>query len=247
MIEEPPKAVKDGRPVRRSFSALTSPGAEVYLPSRRLLKEGRMRSWKTLAAAALMTLVFVGTLLVASLPAGLGAPRQDEEAIAKALAERLHDSLGFDVGKIQPQEQAPVLYQLKVRGGPIPITISTIRRAEGGVVVYAHFKFKRGPKAAGADGKGLGPGECAWLLRRMNPDEPCELLFYGFDTKIHFKPEDGSRASGYEISLEVRSNRGGKAYPWHKDFFQSFSDPAFVTEFWVTKSKDSRYFVAGLD
>lgn len=205
-----------------------------------------MRRSKTLAAAAFMILSFAGALLVASLPAGRGAPQQDEEAIARALADRLHDSLGFE-GKAQPQEKAPVLYPLKVRGGAVPITISTIRRSEGGVVVYAHFKFKRGPKAAGSDGKGLGPGECAWFLRRMNPDEPCELLFYGFDTKIHFKPGDASRASGYEISMEVRSNRGGKAYPWHKDFFQSFADMAFVTEFWVTKSKDSKYLVAGLD
>ena len=84
-----------------------------------------MRRSKTLAAAAFMILSFAGALLVASLPAGRGAPQQDEEAIARALADRLHDSLGFE-GKAQPQEKAPVLYPLKVRGGAVPITISTI-------------------------------------------------------------------------------------------------------------------------
>ena len=207
-----------------------------------------MRCSKALTATTFMTLVFVGALLLASFPAGSGAPQQNEEAIAKALEDRLHDSLGFTGQTTSPPpEEAPVLYSIKVRGGAVPVTISTIRRTKGGVVVYAHFKFKRGGKAAGLYGKGLSPGECAWIDRGMNADEPCELLFYGFDTKIHFTPGATTRAPGYEISMEVRSNRAGKAYPWHKNFFQSFADPSFVTEFRVTKSKDGKYFLAGLD
>jgi len=205
-----------------------------------------MRRWKALATAFLTMTGLIGTLYFAFPLAGRGDPRQDSAAIARALEERLKDSLGFEGGTV-PAEKPPVLYPIKVRGGAIPITISTIRRTKGGVVVFAHFKFKRGGKAAGLDGKGLSPGECAWVDRRMNADEPCELLFYGFDAKIHFQPGRATGASGYEISTEARSNRGGKTYPWHKDFFQSFSDPAFVTEFWVTISKDSKFLVAGLD
>jgi hypothetical protein len=209
-----------------------------------------MRYVRNLGLAVLMSLVLAGGLKLASLPAGGGDQGQNEEAIAKALAERLHDQLGYEgptAAAAPAEKEKPVLYPIKVRGGAVPITVSTIRRFKGGVVVYAHFKFKRGLKAAGLDGKGLGPGECAWVDRRLNPDEPCELLFYGFDTKVHFKPTGTGGAPGYEIATEIRSNRGGKTYPWHKDFFQSFADPNMVTEFWVTKSKDSKYLVAGLD
>lgn len=209
-----------------------------------------MKGSKSPAVTTFVVLVFAGALLLASLPAGGGAPQQNEEAIAKALADKLHDKLGFEAGGTvsgPPDEERPVLYPIKVRGGSVPLTISTIRRFKGGVVVYAHFKFKRGQRAAGLDGQGLAPGECAWVDRRMNADEPCELLFYGFDAKIHFKPGGPSRAPGYEISLEVRSNTPGKVHPWYGDFFQSFADPSFVTEFWVTKSKDSKYLLAGLD
>jgi hypothetical protein len=210
-----------------------------------------MRYLKALAATALMALVFVGVRSSASLPAGGSAPPpQAEEAIAKALADRLADSLGFEGGTVTGAPAgtpAPVLYPIKVRGGAVPVTVSTIRRFKGGVVVYAHFKFKRGTKAAGLDGKGLAPGECAWVDRRMNPDEPCELLFYGFDAKIHFKPGDRAGAGGYVVSTEVRSNGAGKSHPWHRDYFQGFSDPSRVDEFWVTKSKDSKYLVCRLD
>ena len=34
---------------------------------------------------------------------------------------------------------------------------------------------------------------------------------------------------------------------WHKDFFQGYSDPSMVDEFWVTKSKDSKYLICRLD
>ena len=208
-----------------------------------------MRYTRILGLAVLMSLVLFGGLRLASLPAGGGDQGQNEEAIAKALADRLHDKLGLEGGTLTgpPEKEPPVLYPIKVRGGAVPVTVSTVRRFNGGVIVYAHFKFKRGGKAAGFDGKGLGPGECAWVDRRMNADEPCELLFYGFDTKVHFKPAGPAGAPGYEISTEVRSNKPGKSYPWHKDFFQSFSDPGMVTEFWVTKSKDSKYLVAGLN
>lgn len=206
-----------------------------------------MNRLNALAATILIVLAFVAAPFLASLPAGRGDPQQDTTAIARALEERLKDSLGFEGPTAAPEKTLPVLYPVKVRGGDVPITISTIRRTLGGVVVYAHFKFKRGTKAAGLYGKGLAPGECAWIDRRMNPDEPCELLFYGFDTKIHFTPGGATGAPGYEISTEVRSNRGGKSYPWHKDFFQSFADPSFVTEFSVTKSKDGRFLIAGLD
>lgn len=37
------------------------------------------------------------------------------------------------------------------------------------------------------------------------------------------------------------------ASPWHQDFFQSFSDPGMVPEFWVAKSEDSRCLIAGLN
>jgi hypothetical protein len=202
-----------------------------------------------------MSLVLAGGLKLASLPAGGGDQGQNEEAITKALAERLHDELGFEAGKTysgasataEKEKEKPVLYPIKVRGGSVPITVSTIRRFKGGVVVFAHFKFKRGTKAAGLDGKGLAPGECAWVDRRLNPDEPCELLFYGFDTKVDFTPVGTAGALRYEISTEIRSNKPGKSHPWHKDFFQSFSDPGMVTEFWVTKSKDSKYLIAGLN
>lgn len=206
-----------------------------------------MRYPKVLAITALISLALVGGLRLASLPAAGGDQGQNEEAIAKALADRLHDELGFEGGTLTgaPAPAAtPVLYPIKVRGGSVPITVSTIRRFKGGVVVFAHFKFKRGPKAAGLDGKGLGPGECAWVDRRLNPDEPCELLFYGFDAKIHFTP---GGSGGYGISMEVRSNGGGKSHPWHKDFFQGYSDPFMVDEFWVTKSKDSKYLICRLD
>jgi hypothetical protein len=207
-----------------------------------------MRSSKALSVAAVTTLACLGALLSASLPAGGGAPQQNEEAIAKALAEKLHDKLGYqgETSAAPPEEKA-VLYPIKVRGGAVPVTVSTIRRFNGGVVIYAHFKFKRGPKAAGPDGKGLGPGECAWVDRRLNPDEPCELLLYGFDAKVHFKPGETAGAGGYVISMEARSNAAGKSRPWHKDYFLSFSDPSEVDEFWVTKSKDSKYLVCRLD
>lgn len=206
-----------------------------------------MRYVRILGLAVLMSLVLAGGLKLASLPAGGGDQGQNEEAIAKALAERLHDQLGYEgpgPAAAPAEKEKPVLYAIKVRGGAVPITVSTIRRFKGGVVVYAHFKFKRGPKAAGLDGKGLGPGECAWVDRRLNPDEPCELLFYGFDAKIHFTP---GGTGGYGISMEVRSNGGGKSHPWHKDFFQGYSDPSMVDEFWVTKSKDSKYLICRLD
>jgi len=208
-----------------------------------------MRYPKVLAITALISLALVGGLRLASLPAAGGPQGQNEAAIAKALADRLHDELGFEGGTLTgapaPEEkQKPVLYPIKVRGGGVPITVSTIRRFKGGVVVFAHFKFKRGTKAAGLDGKGLGPGECGWVDRRLNPDEPCELLFYGFDAKIHFTP---GGSGGYGITMEVRSNGGGKSRPWHKDFFQGYSDPAMVDEFWVTKSKDSKYLICRLD
>ncbi len=209
-----------------------------------------MRYLKIAAITALASLVLVGGLRLASLPAAGGDQGQDEEAIAKALADRLHDVLGFEGGTVTgapAPAEAPVLYPIKVRGGSIPITVSTIRRFKGGVVVFAHFKFKRGTKAAGLDGKGLAPGECAWVDRRLNPDEPCELLFYGFDTKIRFTPGGPAGPGGYAISMEVRSNGPGKSHPWHKDFFQSYADPAMVDEFWVTKSKDSKYLICRLD
>jgi hypothetical protein len=209
-----------------------------------------MRYSKILAITALALPVLVGGLRLASLPAAGGDQGQSEEAIAKALADRLHDALGFEGGTVTgapAPAETPVLYPIKVRGGPIPITVSTIRRFKGGVVVYAHFKFKRGTKAAGLDGKGLGPGECAWVDRRLNPDEPCELLLYGFDARIQFTPGDAAGAKGFAISLEARSNGGGKSHPWHKDYFLSFSDPSMVDEFWVTKSKDSKYLVCRLD
>jgi len=211
-----------------------------------------MRYPKVLAITALISLALVGGLRLASRPAAGGDQGQNEEAIAKALADRLHDELGFEAGKTysgasatdEKEKEKPVLYPIKVRGGSVPITVSTIRRFKGGVVVFAHFKFKRGTKAAGLDGKGLAPGECAWVDRRLNPDEPCELLFYGFDAKIHFTP---GGSGGYGISMEVRSNGGGKSHPWHKDFFQGYSDPSMVDEFWVTKSKDSKYLICRLD
>jgi hypothetical protein len=208
-----------------------------------------MKYSKILAISVLASLALVGGLRLASLPAAGGDQGQSEAAMAKALADRLHDELGFEGGTLTgtptPEEkQKPVLYPIKVRGGGVPITVSTIRRFKGGVVVFAHFKFKRGTKAAGLDGKGLAPGECAWVDRRLNPDEPCELLFYGFDAKIHFTP---GGPGGYGISMEVRSNGGGKSHPWHKDFFQGYSDPAMVDEFWVTKSKDSKYLICRLD
>lgn len=206
-----------------------------------------MRDTRILGLAVLMSLVLFGGLRPGSLPAGGGDQGQNEEAIAKALSDRLHDELGFEGGTLtgaSVEKEKPVLYPIKVRGGSIPITVSTIRRFKGGVVVFAHFKFKRGTKAAGLDGKGLAPGECAWVDRRLNPDEPCELLFYGFDAKIHFTP---GGPGGYGISMEVRSNGGGKSHPWHKDFFQGYSDPAMVDEFWVTKSKDSKYLICRLD
>jgi hypothetical protein len=204
---------------------------------------------KALAATILTILEFAGAATLAPHSAGSGAPQQNEEAIAKALADRLRDKLGFEGGTVTapPETEPPVLYPIKVRGGDVPITISTIRRFNGGVVVFAHFKFKRGAKAAGLYGKGLAPGECAWIDRRMNPDEPCELLFYGFDAKVHFEPGSRAGTSGYQIGMEVRSNRGGKSHPWYKDFFQSFSDPSFVTEFSVTKSKDGKFLIAGLN
>jgi hypothetical protein len=204
---------------------------------------------KSLFRAVSLMVVFAGAVFLAPPRAATSAPDgQDAAATAKALADALHDQLGFDAGAAAAgaaEMDKPVLYPIKVRGGGIPLTVSTIRRAKGGVVVFAHFKFKRGPKAAGLDGKGLGPGECAWVDRRLNPDEPCELLFYGFDTKIAFKP--GSSSGGYEIAFSVRSNKPGLGHPWRADFFQSFADPAFVTEFWVTKSKDSKYLICGLD
>jgi len=209
-----------------------------------------MRCSKAIAAGTFIALVLAGTLGLSPLTAGRGGPQQDTEAIAKALADRLHDKLGLEGKTIAgepPGKEPPVLYPIKVRGGAVPVTVATIRRFNGGVVVYAHFKFKRGRKAAGLDGKGLAPGECAWVDRGMNLDEPCELLFYGFDTKVHFKPGGAAGAAGYEIGTEIRSNKPGKAHPWHQDFFQSFSDPGMVTEFWVTKSKDSRYLIAGLN
>ncbi len=207
-----------------------------------------MKCSKALVAATFMTLVFVGALLLASLPEGGGAPQQNEEAIAKALADRLHDSLGFTGSTTTvPPEKSPVLYPIKVRGGAVPVTISTVRRFTGGVVIYAHFKFKRGAKAAGPAGQGLGPGECAWVDRRLNPDEPCELLLYGFEAKIHFQPGETAGAGRYVISTEARGNGGGASRAWHKDYFQSFADPSVVDEFWVTKSKDSRYLVCRLD
>jgi hypothetical protein len=207
-----------------------------------------MRYPKVLAITALISLALVGGLRLASLPAADGDQGQNEEAIAKALADRLRDELGFEAGKTysgasatdEKEKEKPVLYPIKVRGGSVPIT----RRFKGGVVVFAHFKFKRGTKAAGLDGKGLAPGECAWVDRRLNPDEPCELLFYGFDAKIHFTP---GGSGGYGINMEVRSNGGGKSRPWHKDFFQGYSDPSMVDEFWVTKSKDSKYLICRLD
>jgi hypothetical protein len=211
-----------------------------------------MNNPTTRAAMILIGFVLTGALLMAGALGGRGDPQQDTGAIAKALAEKLHDELGFEAGTTvsgaaPAEKEKAVLYPLKVRGGGVPVTVSTIRRFKGGVVVYAHFSFKRGTKAAGPDGKGLGPGECAWVDRRLNADEPCELLFYGFDTKVLFTPDGKAGGPGYVISTEVRSNKPGKSHPWHKDFFQSFSDPSMVTEFWVTKSKDSKYLLCGLD
>lgn len=205
-----------------------------------------MNRGHVLAVVALITLGLIGAPFLASVSAGRDDSDQDAAAIAKALEERLKDSLTYEGGTRAP-EPAPAGYILKVRGGPVPVTISTIRRTSGGVVVYAHFRFTRGSHAAELRGQGLAPGECAWVDRGLNPDEPCDLLFYGFDIKTHFEPRRGAGGPGYETSMEVRSNRGGKTYPWHKDFFLSFSDPTFITEFRVTRSKDARYFVAGLD
>lgn len=208
-----------------------------------------MKPTKLGVFAVTMALLFAGAWLLRPFRAS-GAPGQDAEATAKALMEALHDQLGYDAGPAAtnpPEKAKPVLYPLKVRGGGVPVTVSTIRRFNGGVVVYAHFKFKRGAKAAGLDGHGLGAGECAWVDRRLNPDEPCDLLFYGFDARIHFKPQASPGAPGYEIGIEIRSNTPGKPHAWFNDFFQSFADPAFVTEFSVTKSKDSKYLVCGLE
>lgn len=133
------------------------------------------------------------------------------------------------------------LFPIKCRGGNVPVTIivNISNEIEGFLkprtyTPFARLKFKRGKKAAGIDGQGLLPGECSWVDRGMNNDEPTEILFYGFDTQIVFTPQTG-REGGYQIDFYNRSSKKDKSYQWHKNFFQEFSNPNFITEFWVTK------------
>ncbi|MEO6393472.1 MAG: hypothetical protein ABIP75_16605 [Pyrinomonadaceae bacterium] len=97
-----------------------------------------------------------------------------------------------------------------VRGGPVP-------DANGVEMVVIELTFTRSTKAAGAQGKGLKPGQCSWIDRPVNDREPVALRF---KTPLHAPPNPGV---------------GGKADTQAERFPDAFSIPEYM------KSKNHYY------
>lgn len=96
------------------------------------------------------------------------------------------------------------------RGGPVP-------DANGVEMVVIELTFARSAKGAGPQGKGLKPGQCSWIDRPVNQQEP---LAVRFKTHLHAPPNPGV---------------GGKADTQAERFPDAFSIPEYM------KSPDHYY------
>ena len=93
-----------------------------------------------------------------------------------------------------PQSDAPArhqVYPLNCRGGA-PLAFDTLAaRSDTGTVVRLAVRFVANPTAAGAEGRGLQPGTCAWVDRPVNDAEPRQLRF-----QLHYTDSTPGRTVG---------------------------------------------------
>jgi hypothetical protein len=147
---------------------------------------------------------------------------------------------GRTLGTPHPTAPAPgpTTYQLLcrggggmnlIRGGPVP-------DANGVEMVVISLTFVRSSRPAGPRGRGLRAGQCGWIDRPVNSQEPTELRF---KTPLHAAGNPGSdvNSSDAERFPDAFSIPNYMTQPNHLYTFSAYT----ATDGFL-RATDSRYF-----
>lgn len=111
----------------------------------------------------------------------------------------------------------------------------SVRTSTGEDIVTVELTFKKGPAAAGAQGAGLGPGQCAWIDRAINQAEPFKLRF---ETRANAQLKQVLNGSAVD-----RSPTAAERYPDANSIPAYMKDQSHYYSFKVYNSNQG-YFIA---
>lgn len=132
---------------------------------------------------------------------------------------------------------AQATYQMLCRGGGGLSfrQAGSERSSTGEDIVTLQLTFKKGGQAAGPQGGGLGPGQCSWVDRPVNQQEPFKLRF---ETRANAQLRQS--LSGGSVD---RSSTAAERYPDATSIPAYLRGPGHYYSFRVYNSNEG-YFIA---
>ncbi|MEO6393471.1 MAG: hypothetical protein ABIP75_16600 [Pyrinomonadaceae bacterium] len=141
-----------------------------------------------------------------------------------------------------PPEPSPypaqATYQMLCRGiggGMSFRNGGSVRGSTGEDIVTVQLTFKKSAKAAGAQGGGLDPGQCSWIDRPVNQQEPFKLRF---ETRANAQLKQELHGSAVD-----RSPTAAERYPDANTIPVYMKDQSHYYSFKVYNSNEG-YFIA---